>query len=179
MCVLRNLSYQLEGEVDLQDGAEDVLDRDWEAEQRRELEELSTRYRTVSCTLPLPLSPPHSLPLPLPPSLSLPLTLSPPPTLPPLTLSPSLSLTLPLSPPHSLCTQPRPKKGSTPGCLSMCTRPRTSDSPRLSPPAPSSSSSPSGDFRRPYLSRQSVVVDFANPGVCGWVGVCVCVLLQM
>ena len=105
MCVLRNLSYQLESEVDLQDGAEDVLDRDWEAEQRRELEELSTRYRTVSCTLPLPLSPPHSLPLPLPPSLSLPLTLSPPPTLPPphslpLTLShpPSLSPSLSLYP---------------------------------------------------------------------------------
>ena len=41
MCVLRNLSYQLESEVDLQDGAEDVLDRDWEAEQRRDLEDFS------------------------------------------------------------------------------------------------------------------------------------------
>ena len=45
MCVLRNLSYQLESEVDLQDGAEDVLDRDWEAEQRRDLEDFSAaRY---------------------------------------------------------------------------------------------------------------------------------------
>ena len=43
MCVLRNLSYQLESEVDLQDGAEDVLDWEWEAEQRRELEEASLR----------------------------------------------------------------------------------------------------------------------------------------
>ena len=41
VCVLRNLSYQLESEVDLQDGAEDVLDWEWEAEQRRELEEAS------------------------------------------------------------------------------------------------------------------------------------------
>ena len=43
MCVLRNLSYQLENEVDLQDGTEDVLDQDWETEQRRELEEASGR----------------------------------------------------------------------------------------------------------------------------------------
>ena len=41
VCVLRNLSYQLESEVDLQDGAEDVLDREWEAEQRKDLEEAS------------------------------------------------------------------------------------------------------------------------------------------
>ena len=43
ICVLRNLSYQLENEVDLQDGAEDVLDQAWEAEQRRELEEVIGR----------------------------------------------------------------------------------------------------------------------------------------
>ena len=43
MCVLRNLSYQLESEVDLQDGAEDVLDPQWEAEQRKELAEVSGR----------------------------------------------------------------------------------------------------------------------------------------
>ena len=47
MCVLRNLSYQLESEVDLQDGSEDVLDREWEAEQRRELEEVTSRWVTV------------------------------------------------------------------------------------------------------------------------------------
>lgn len=47
ICVLRNMSYQLESEVDLQDGAEDVLDRDWEAEQRRELEEVSSRSGRV------------------------------------------------------------------------------------------------------------------------------------
>ena len=47
MCVLRNLSYQLESEVDLQDGSEDVLDREWEAEQRRDLEEVTSRWVTV------------------------------------------------------------------------------------------------------------------------------------
>ncbi|CAI7996805.1 Catenin delta-2 [Geodia barretti] len=95
MCVLRNLSYQLESEVDLQDGAEDVLDRDWEAEQRRDLEDFSAA---------------------------------------------------------------RPKKASTPGCLSMCTRPKTTDSARHSSPPPAHP-----DSRRSYVSRPSVIVDFANP----------------
>ena len=40
MCILRNLSYQLENEIDPQEGADDVLDRDWEMEQRREMERL-------------------------------------------------------------------------------------------------------------------------------------------
>jgi hypothetical protein len=95
VCVLRNLSYQLESEVDLQDGAEDVLDWEWEAEQRRELEEASLS---------------------------------------------------------------RPKKSATPGCLSMCTRPSTRDS----PPRPAHSAQ-SGGSRRPLVSRPSIVVDFANP----------------
>jgi hypothetical protein len=99
MCVLRNLSYQLESEVDLQDGAEDVLDRDWEAEQSRDLEEVSAA---------------------------------------------------------------RPKKASTPGCLSMCTRPKTTDSARHSSPPPAHP-----DSRRSYVSRPSVIVDFANPGELG------------
>ena len=34
---------QLENEVDLQDGSEDVLDQAWEAEQRRELDEVAER----------------------------------------------------------------------------------------------------------------------------------------
>ena len=38
-CILRNLSYHLENEIDPQEGADDVLDLEWEKEQRRELEE--------------------------------------------------------------------------------------------------------------------------------------------
>ena len=45
MCILRNLSYQLENEIDPQEGADDVLDRDWEKEQRREMEELEVSGR--------------------------------------------------------------------------------------------------------------------------------------
>ena len=44
VCILRNLSYHLENEIDPQEGAEDVLDREWEAEQRKEMDELQ-RYR--------------------------------------------------------------------------------------------------------------------------------------
>lgn len=36
---MRNLSYRLENEIDPQEGADDVLDQEWEKEQRRELEE--------------------------------------------------------------------------------------------------------------------------------------------
>ena len=39
-CVLRNLSYRLENEIDPQEGTDDVLDCEWEMEQRREIEEL-------------------------------------------------------------------------------------------------------------------------------------------
>lgn len=45
VCILRNLSYQLENEIDPQEGADDVLDRDWEKEQRREMEELERSSR--------------------------------------------------------------------------------------------------------------------------------------
>ena len=45
VCILRNLSYQLENEIDPQEGADDVLDRDWEKEQRREMEELEVSGR--------------------------------------------------------------------------------------------------------------------------------------
>ena len=48
MCVLRNLSYRLENEVDPQEGGEDVLDREWEQEQRRELEDLNRSFSKTS-----------------------------------------------------------------------------------------------------------------------------------
>ena len=44
VCVLRNLSYRLENEIDPQEGADDVLDREWELEQRREMEELDRSF---------------------------------------------------------------------------------------------------------------------------------------
>ena len=39
MCILRNLSYRLENEVDPQEGADDDLDFEWERELKREIEE--------------------------------------------------------------------------------------------------------------------------------------------
>ena len=48
-CILRNLSYRLENEIDPQEGADDVLDREWEIEQRREIEELD---RSLSKSAP-------------------------------------------------------------------------------------------------------------------------------
>lgn len=39
MCILRNLSYRVEGEIDPQEGSEDVLDKEWEKEQKLEMEE--------------------------------------------------------------------------------------------------------------------------------------------
>ena len=48
-CILRNLSYRLENDIDPQDGADDVLDREWEMEQRREIEELD---RSLSKSAP-------------------------------------------------------------------------------------------------------------------------------
>ena len=48
VCVLRNLSYRLENEVDPQEGGEDVLDREWEQEQRRELEDLNRSFSKTS-----------------------------------------------------------------------------------------------------------------------------------
>jgi len=38
VCILRNLSYRLEAEVDALEAGEDILDREWEQEQRREAE---------------------------------------------------------------------------------------------------------------------------------------------
>ena len=38
-CIIRNLSYRLENEMDPQEGADNVLDQEWEKEQRKELEE--------------------------------------------------------------------------------------------------------------------------------------------
>lgn len=58
MCVLRNLSYRLENEVDPQEGGEDVLDREWEQEQRRDMEDLDRSFTKASpgclafCTRP-------------------------------------------------------------------------------------------------------------------------------
>lgn len=39
MCILRNLSYQLEDEVDPQDGADDALDKEWERQLQQEIED--------------------------------------------------------------------------------------------------------------------------------------------
>ena len=39
MCILRNLSYRVEAEIDPQEGTEDILDKEWELEQNREMEE--------------------------------------------------------------------------------------------------------------------------------------------
>ena len=39
VCILRNLSYRLEFEVDTQAGSDDCLDPDWEREQHSELDE--------------------------------------------------------------------------------------------------------------------------------------------
>ena len=38
MCVLRNLSFRLEDEIDLQDGADDNINRDWERQLQHEIE---------------------------------------------------------------------------------------------------------------------------------------------
>ena len=43
-CILRNLSYWLENEIDPQEGADDVLDREWKMEQRQEIEELDRSF---------------------------------------------------------------------------------------------------------------------------------------
>ena len=45
MCILRNLSYRLEEEIDPQEGADDVLDREWEQEQWEEIEEDMKTFR--------------------------------------------------------------------------------------------------------------------------------------
>lgn len=39
MCILRNLSYRLEYEVDPLDGAQDHLDKDWERQILSEIDE--------------------------------------------------------------------------------------------------------------------------------------------
>ena len=48
VCILRNLSYRLENEVDPQEGREDILDREWEQEQRREVEDLNRSFSKPS-----------------------------------------------------------------------------------------------------------------------------------
>ena len=39
MCILRNLSYRIENEVDPQEGSEETIDKDWEMQQMREMDE--------------------------------------------------------------------------------------------------------------------------------------------
>ena len=39
MCILRNLSYRIENEVDPQEGLDDTMDKDWEMQQMREMDE--------------------------------------------------------------------------------------------------------------------------------------------
>ena len=62
VCVLRNLSYGVEGEVDPQAGAEDTLDPQWEREQRLQLDEEGPAPRSPGClpfcTRPRPRPPP-------------------------------------------------------------------------------------------------------------------------
>ena len=48
VCILRNLSYRLESEVDPQEGGEDVLDREWEQEQRRDMDDLNKSFSKSS-----------------------------------------------------------------------------------------------------------------------------------
>lgn len=38
MCVLRNLSFQIEDEIDTQEGADDDLDTQWERQIQQEIE---------------------------------------------------------------------------------------------------------------------------------------------
>ncbi len=47
-CVLRNLSYRLENEVDPQEGTGDVLDHDWEEEQRKDMDEITQPFSNSS-----------------------------------------------------------------------------------------------------------------------------------
>ena len=39
MCILRNLSYRIENEVDPLEGSEKTIDKDWEMQQMREMDE--------------------------------------------------------------------------------------------------------------------------------------------
>ncbi len=47
-CVLRNLSYRLENEVDPQEETGDVLDHDWEEEQRKDMDEITQPFSNSS-----------------------------------------------------------------------------------------------------------------------------------
>ena len=48
MCVLRNLSFRLEDEIDLQQGADDTLNRDWERQIQLEIEEVNESEKDTS-----------------------------------------------------------------------------------------------------------------------------------
>jgi hypothetical protein len=45
VCILRNLSFQIEDEIDPQEGADDVLDKEWERTIQQEIEDLSENNR--------------------------------------------------------------------------------------------------------------------------------------
>ncbi len=47
-CVLRNLSYRLENEVDPQEETGDVLDHDWEEEQQKDMDEIMQPFSNSS-----------------------------------------------------------------------------------------------------------------------------------
>ena len=47
MCVLHNLSFRLEDEIDLQDGADDNINQDWERQLQHEIEEANNVDRDV------------------------------------------------------------------------------------------------------------------------------------
>ena len=48
ICILRNLSYRLENEVDPQEGADDEQGSEWEKDLQRELEEDQQQQQTSS-----------------------------------------------------------------------------------------------------------------------------------
>lgn len=45
MCILRNLSYQIEHEIDPQDGVDDDFDKEWERQVQQEIDEATEAFQ--------------------------------------------------------------------------------------------------------------------------------------
>lgn len=45
MCILRNLSYQIENEIDPQDGVDDDFDKEWERQVQQEIDEATEVFQ--------------------------------------------------------------------------------------------------------------------------------------
>lgn len=45
MCILRNLSYQIEREIDPQDGVDDDFDKEWERQVQQEIDEATEAFQ--------------------------------------------------------------------------------------------------------------------------------------